>query len=664
MASVWFPSLAFAASPCGCHYSGWGAWLEVPSLIHALPPLCAQYLLASPCVALVWPSGVQFCQLALVAGPHNNTPALISTHSKWGVELARTGACNGTDWLSGEAGFLNTHISQMSKSAVAAFIFYFGVQTMQIDAEASPEAYSTLYKASINGQAFLSMDLAGWRTLGLDPGSTDRLVRSRDLFLASYFWPATDYINFSLQRVYDPTIPPMNISIAFVLQEVNSIDELDYSFEVTFLLALAWEDDRIFVDCNQAGIGGFSSLDNCRYLFQPEIIWPNVVLDPEANAVARPKLITDMGLTTSGKSASRAWEMRQKFQGNFQFEKFPYDSQNLSIIMRAPFHHPFHKVRFNSEADKKDPTPPQTWHPLFDVTNVITTDGDARIEGGNVGSQSFPDIVYASTTITIKITRVSIYFIYNFILIMSLLVMLALLTFLLSEENLEARLSLALTVVLGLNVYQIVVVSTMPATGYLTNMHSFTIYATALVCGVALENVCAHLAWKRATVVRQRITFLRPLKHNPDAHRAARNLQAAWRGHQQRIRLERAIDKVSSRHSVSGPAKKVVVRLLQKNKKSSVYAVDGHQAGPRTRSTTGVSPRNRIEGLPDDVKRKVRSLLRQQRRWDARIKYYCQRDVVDPLALFAAKYLDTLALIFFPACFALLTFLLFEGRLN
>ncbi|KAL1495604.1 hypothetical protein AB1Y20_016964 [Prymnesium parvum] len=545
---MWLSSLVFAASPCGCHYSGWGAWLEVPSLIHALPPPCAQYLLASPCAALVWPSGVQFCQLALVAEPRKNIAALISTHSKWGVELAQTSACNGTDWLAGETRYLRTHISQWSKSALAAFIFYYGVQTMQIDAEASPAAYSTLYKASINGQTFLSMELAGWRTVGLDPGSTDRIVRGRDNFLASYFWPATDYMNYSLQRVYYPIVPPMNISISFVLQEVNSIDELDYSFEVTFLLALAWEDNRIFVDCNHAGIGGFSSLDDCRYLFQPEIIWPNVVLDPEANAVARPKLITDMGLTTSGTSASRAWEMRQKFQGNFQFEKFPYDSQNL--------------------------------------------------------------------------------------------------------------------IVLGLNVYQIVVVSTMPATGYLTNMHSFTIYATALVCGVALENVCAHLAWKRATEVRQRITFLRPFKHNPDAHKAARNLQAAWRGHQQRIRLERAIDKVSSRYNVSGPAKKVVVRLLHKNKKSSVYAVDGHQEDPCTKSTTGVAPRKRIEGLPDDVKLKVRSLLRQQRSWDARLKYHWQRDVADPLALFAAKYLDTLALIFFPACFALLTFLLFEGRLN
>ena len=59
--------------------------------------------------------------------------------------------------------------------------------------------------------------------------------------------------------------------------------------------------------------------------------------------------------------------------------------------------------------------------------------------------------------------------------------------FIMDPVSLEGRLTLTLTVVLGLNVYQIVILDSMPTTGYLTRMHEFTVYSTILVVVVAVQ---------------------------------------------------------------------------------------------------------------------------------------------------------------------------------
>ena len=78
------------------------------------------------------------------------------------------------------------------------------------------------------------------------------------------------------------------------------------------------------------------------------------------------------------------------------------------------------------------------------------------------------------------------------------------------KSSLGDRLGLTLTIVLGLNVFQIVIIDNMPATGYLTNMHSFLLASTEIVMVVAVENLIVNAASKRRATLESTLNaFLR-----------------------------------------------------------------------------------------------------------------------------------------------------------
>ena len=68
------------------------------------------------------------------------------------------------------------------------------------------------------------------------------------------------------------------------------------------------------------------------------------------------------------------------------------------------------------------------------------------------------------TTVTLEVQRECSYYVGNYLMLESILVLLAWITFLISPECTETRLSIALTLVLAINVFQIVLVENLPET--------------------------------------------------------------------------------------------------------------------------------------------------------------------------------------------------------
>ena len=68
------------------------------------------------------------------------------------------------------------------------------------------------------------------------------------------------------------------------------------------------------------------------------------------------------------------------------------------------------------------------------------------------------------TTVTLEVQRECGYYVGNYLMLESILVLLAWITFLISPECTETRLSIALTLVLAINVFQIVLVENLPET--------------------------------------------------------------------------------------------------------------------------------------------------------------------------------------------------------
>ncbi|KAL1518600.1 hypothetical protein AB1Y20_002888 [Prymnesium parvum] len=606
--AFWLPLLlarTLAQSPCDCFTEGWADWSRFEPLVRVLSPDCQRFLAAHP--SCLSHAGAAFCAAAIAPFERGATEPLTTyytLHLLWAAALHAEGSCTDVTWLQSiEAS--SEHVSTWSKETLGAIFFYYGSASFGVDLTTTPRAHQLLRNQSIDGLTFLFLGAESFQRIGFDVGSSERIVRERAVFLQSLKWPATDVYDLGTRQRVPSGEPPMNISTLFVLQELNDVDELGFTFEVTFLVAMSWTDNRIFSTCDAAGIGGFSEHDSCQFFFQPSVEWSNVVLDPHPEAKSVPKVISSFGITTVGNQAGIGWILRQRFEASFQFVQFPYDVQNLTISMVAAYNLPVDKMRLSSSVEKDDPEPPGTWHPLFDVVAISSEDSDVTLARLNVGGLQADSLRISKSEITIQIARRSLYFVSNFIIIIAILVCLSFLTFLLSAEALESRLSLALTIVLGLNVYQIVVVSSMPQTGYLTYMHTYTIFATALVCLVALENMVSHLAWKRAEEIKELCSFVQQFKNSPVAQRAATVLQVAWRRHKQR------------------PSAKL----------DSVIA-----AG-----------RARTSQLWMD------SLL---------FKYQFRRRVFDPIALFCANYLDYISVVGFPCVFAVVSVTIFKGLLT
>mgnify|MGYP006173914429 FL=1 len=62
---------------------------------------------------------------------------------------------------------------------------------------------------------------------------------------------------------------------------------------------------------------------------------------------------------------------------------------------------------------------------------------------------------YAQLSINIQVSRKSQYMLWNFVILISMLVWLSFLTFFMQPSAIDVRLSVALTVILAINVYQV-----------------------------------------------------------------------------------------------------------------------------------------------------------------------------------------------------------------
>ena len=100
----------------------------------------------------------------------------------------------------------------------------------------------------------------------------------------------------------------------------------------------------------------------------------------------------------------------------------------------------------------------------------------------------------------IVIVRKSSYFVLNYVLIVALLTAVSWMTFFLDPTGLDARAGVALTLLLAIGVFQLILNDTMPKTGYLTPMHVFVLVSTFWVVLVLVESVIVCELSKRQAV--------------------------------------------------------------------------------------------------------------------------------------------------------------------
>eukprot|EP01043_Picozoa_sp_COSAG02_P068278 COSAG02_NODE_11282_length_1755_cov_1.242754_1_plen_241_part_00 len=88
--------------------------------------------------------------------------------------------------------------------------------------------------------------------------------------------------------------------------------------------------------------------------------------------------------------------------------------------------------------------------------------------------------------------RKASYFVLNYVLIVSLLTAVSWLTFYMDPTDLASRSGVALTLLLAIGVFQLILNDIMPQTGYLTPMHIYILVSTFYVVMVVVESLVVH----------------------------------------------------------------------------------------------------------------------------------------------------------------------------
>ena len=138
---------------------------------------------------------------------------------------------------------------------------------------------------------------------------------------------------------------------------------------------------------------------------------------------------------------------------------------------------------------------------------------------------------YSEAYFAIQVQREPHSFVFNFSMLVALLIFIAFASFLFPDKDMNGRITLALTVFLGVIFFQMTVVDSLPRTGSFTTMHVFMFLSSIFNGIIVLEHALVYAlhAWvgKQAAII-QRVNRLR---RNRTAVRHAVRLQRAFRRH-------------------------------------------------------------------------------------------------------------------------------------
>ena len=83
--------------------------------------------------------------------------------------------------------------------------------------------------------------------------------------------------------------------------------------------------------------------------------------------------------------------------------------------------------------------------------------------------------IYSAAEVSVRIQRKASYFVLNYVMIVSMLTAVSWLTFFLDPMALDARAGVALTLLLAIGVFQLILNDALPKTGYLTPSKPFSL---------------------------------------------------------------------------------------------------------------------------------------------------------------------------------------------
>ena len=144
--------------------------------------------------------------------------------------------------------------------------------------------------------------------------------------------------------------------------------------------------------------------------------------------------------------------------------------------------------------------------PLQDIIDLIalSLNRDPHMLKAQVRSNVDRKIV-SRVNCDIAIKRNSTFYVMNYIVTIAIFTILSLCSFFIDQNDIQDRCATSLTVILAINVYQLILNDNMPETGYLTRMVIFIFVSTTFVSFTIIEAILVYISLKALEIDDKRI---------------------------------------------------------------------------------------------------------------------------------------------------------------
>jgi hypothetical protein len=269
------------------------------------------------------------------------------------------------------------------------------------------------------------------------------------------------------------------VRAAFVVRDINEVDDEAETFEFGGVLKLTWHDERQAFDPAEAGVA--EKIYQGAYQFN-ELSpgwFPQVVLVNESGLYEKHGVILRIqpdGTSTLVETVNAAAE------ADLDLRRYPFDRHQLDATFEV-LGVDKSEVVLLAEPATGNPSGAQVELPQWSLTGVSTSTRDRH--ASYAGRQG----VASTFVVSMDVQRDSFFMVRLVVFPLALIVMLSWSVFWMERSSLGDRLSVSFIGILTAVAYQIVVSEILPRISYVTLIHGFLNLSFFLMCATVVINL-------------------------------------------------------------------------------------------------------------------------------------------------------------------------------
>ena len=293
------------------------------------------------------------------------------------------------------------------------------------------------------------------------------------------------FCNKLYKNLNNPNFPysredPIIVKADLLIEDIHSINGKDLDFESSFTLWAHWKDERVVEKLKEMGV--FTSEGKPLYLcdFSPTQVIGETrkIFDPVVeffNRKGKPNFQYGMQdwieVFSDGTIQSRLRD-KTKFKANFDFRRFPFDSQELSFELWSEF------PSFMVEIIPDEPAMSEYKETLYSFGDqedgIIIPGWDVQnVEYENYSYVENDGYPYTGFMLYLTVQRQSSYYLFKIILPIIFILAISWSVFWVRGSQLEAKVNVTIVCLLSLIAYNFIIDEDLPKLAYLTFLDCF-----------------------------------------------------------------------------------------------------------------------------------------------------------------------------------------------